>query len=65
MAREYRVISALGATAVPVPVTFGLCEDESVNGQPFYVMEFVEGHIVRDAETAERDLDVAARRRAG
>jgi aminoglycoside phosphotransferase (APT) family kinase protein len=65
MAREYRVISALGATVVPVPVTFGLCEDESVNGRPFYVMEFVEGHIVRDAETAERDLDVAARRRAG
>jgi aminoglycoside phosphotransferase (APT) family kinase protein len=65
MSREYRVISALGPTDVPVPVTFGLCEDESVNGRPFYVMEFVEGHIVRDAETAERDLDVAARRRAG
>jgi aminoglycoside phosphotransferase (APT) family kinase protein len=65
MSREYRVISALDPTDVPVPVTFGLCEDESVNGRPFYVMEFVEGHIVRDAETAERDLDVAARRRAG
>jgi aminoglycoside phosphotransferase (APT) family kinase protein len=46
-------------------VTFGLCQDETVNGRPFYVMEFVEGHIVRDAETAERDLDGAARRRAG
>src|SRR5580658_6556696 len=45
MSREYRVISALGPTDVPVPVTFGLCEDESVNGRPFYVMEFVEGHI--------------------
>jgi aminoglycoside phosphotransferase (APT) family kinase protein len=65
MTREYRVISALGTTTVPVPVTFGLCEDEAVNGRPFYVMEFVDGHIVRDAETAERDLDLGARRRAG
>ncbi|HXQ62002.1 MAG TPA: phosphotransferase family protein [Acidimicrobiales bacterium] len=65
MAREYRVISALGPTVVPVPVTFGLCEDEGVNGRPFYVMEFVEGHIVRDAETAERELDLDARRHAG
>jgi len=65
MAREYRVISALGPTVVPVPVTFGLCEDEGVNGRPFYVMEFVEGHIVRDAETAERELDLNARRHAG
>jgi len=65
MAREYRVISALGPTTVPVPVTYGLCEDEAVNGRPFYVMEFVNGHIVRDAETAERDLDLDARHRAG
>jgi len=65
MAREYRVISALGPTDVPVPITYGLCEDESVNGRPFYVMEFVDGHIVRDAETAQRVLDVDARRRAG
>jgi aminoglycoside phosphotransferase (APT) family kinase protein len=65
MTREYRVISALGPTSVPVPVTYGLCQDEAVNGRPFYVMEFVDGHIVRDAETAERDLDLAARRRAG
>ena len=65
MAREYRVITALGPTAVPVPETFGLCEDPEVNGQPFYVMEFVDGHIIRDAGAAERDLDDAARRRAG
>jgi len=65
MAREYRVISALGPTAVPVPRTHALCEDEAVNGRPFYVMEFVDGHIVRDAGGAERDLDTAGRRRAG
>jgi aminoglycoside phosphotransferase (APT) family kinase protein len=65
MAREYRVITALQPTVVPVPVTYGLCQDDEVNGRPFYVMEFVEGHIVRDAESAERDLDLDSRRRAG
>ncbi len=65
MAHEHRVITALGSSAVPVPETFGLCEDPEVNGQPFYVMEFVDGHIIRDARAAERDLDAAARRRAG
>ncbi|HEY5026069.1 MAG TPA: phosphotransferase family protein [Acidimicrobiales bacterium] len=65
MAREYRVITAVGPTAVPVPRTFGLCEDREVNGQPFYVMEFVDGHIIRDAGAAKADLDEAQRRKAG
>jgi len=65
MAREHRVMSALGPTPVPVPVTFGLCEDASVNGAPFYVMSFVEGHILRDAAAAEAGLDLATRRRVG
>src|SRR5579862_8044619 len=65
MRREFRVISALQATAVPVPRALGLCEDPEVNGPLFYVMEFVDGHIVRDAATAERALDEAARRNAG
>jgi len=65
MTREYRVISALGDTAVPVPRTYGLCEDVEVNERPFYVMEFVDGHIVRDAETARTALTEAARHRAG
>ncbi|MDI3388776.1 phosphotransferase family protein [Streptomyces sp. B-S-A8] len=43
MKREHRVISALRDTAVPVPEAVLLCEDESVIGSPFYVMEFVEG----------------------
>jgi aminoglycoside phosphotransferase (APT) family kinase protein len=47
MAREHKVVSALGPTAVPVPPVVGLCEDESVNGAPFYAMEFVEGPILR------------------
>jgi aminoglycoside phosphotransferase (APT) family kinase protein len=64
MKREHTVISALGATDVPVPETFGLCTDEAVNGAPFYVMDFVEGLILRD-EAAAAELDEATRRRAG
>lgn len=61
MSREFRVISALGDTPVPVPHTYGLCTDDDVNGAPFYVMEFVDGHIVRDAQIAEKVLDESAR----
>ena len=43
MVREHRVISALGPTDVPVPQTYALCDDESVIGAPFYVMERVAG----------------------
>ena len=52
MGREHRVIAALRDTPVPVPPAVGLCEDESVNGAPFYVMGFVEGPILRSAEDA-------------
>ncbi len=48
MVREYRVMTALTDTAVPVPRTLALCEDLAVNGAPFYVMELVEGVIYRD-----------------
>ncbi len=48
MAREWRVISALQHTRIPVPGAVVLCEDPSVIGAPFYVMDFVEGHVVRD-----------------
>ncbi|MEW2495691.1 phosphotransferase family protein [Streptomyces nodosus] len=50
MRREHRVISALHPTAVPVPRPMLLCEDESVLGAPFYVMDFVEGTPYRTAE---------------
>jgi aminoglycoside phosphotransferase (APT) family kinase protein len=43
--REYRVITALGEAGFPVARSYGLCEDESVIGTPFYVMEMVEGRI--------------------
>lgn len=47
MAREYRVMSALAPTPVPVPAMVTLCEDPSVIGAPFYVMQYVHGSILR------------------
>lgn len=49
MRREHRVMTGLWDTPVPVPRTLALCTDESVLGAPFYVMERVHGHIVREA----------------
>jgi len=65
MAREYRIIHALGPTPVPVPPALGLCTDEGVNGRPFYVMGFVEGHVLRDDAIAVRELTPAQRGIAG
>ncbi len=45
MAREHKIVSALGPTDVPVPPILGLCEDLAVNDAPFYVMGFVEGMV--------------------
>jgi aminoglycoside phosphotransferase (APT) family kinase protein len=52
MAREYRVMSALAPTDVPVPETYQLCEDPGVLGAPFYVMQNVVGHVYRTAASA-------------
>lgn len=57
--REFRVLAALQGTPVPVPRVLALCEDESVLGRMFYVMERVEGRIFWDA--ALPDLDPATR----
>jgi aminoglycoside phosphotransferase (APT) family kinase protein len=65
MGREHKVVSALGATDVPVAPVVGLCEDESVNGAPFYVMEFVEGPILRGLAEAEIFPDEGDRRAIG
>jgi aminoglycoside phosphotransferase (APT) family kinase protein len=53
MSREFRVISALEPTAVPVPRTFVLCEDPDVLGAPFYVMEKATGTPYRYARQLE------------
>ncbi|MBD62723.1 MAG: phosphotransferase family protein [Gammaproteobacteria bacterium] len=46
--REYKVMTALQNTEVPVPKTYGLCEDEDVIGTTFFVMEFLDGDIFWD-----------------
>ena len=48
VAREFRIISALQGTGVPVPPSLGLCADPAVNGAPFYVMGFVPGLVPHD-----------------
>lgn len=54
MGRENRIVSALADSGVPVAPTFGFCEEPAVNGAPFYVMGFVEGRVLHDAEAAGR-----------
>lgn len=54
MTREYRVMTALRDTAVPVPRTYALCEDERVLGAHFYVMERVHGTPYRTAAELAR-----------
>jgi aminoglycoside phosphotransferase (APT) family kinase protein len=51
--REYQVMKALAGTDVPVPRMLLLCEDASIIGTPFYVMEGVEGRVVRDLTLPE------------
>jgi aminoglycoside phosphotransferase (APT) family kinase protein len=51
--REYRVIAALGRQGFPVAEALGLCEDESVIGTAFYVMEMVEGRIFWEPDFPE------------
>ena len=46
--REYRVLSALHGTDVPVARPYVLCEDESVIGTMFYVMDYVQGRVLWD-----------------
>lgn len=57
--REYRVMSALQGTEVPVPRMLAYCEDEQIVGTPFYLMEFLDGRVLVDQslpgmEPAER-----------
>lgn len=50
MGREYRVQTGLRDTDVPVPQTIAMCEDESVIGVPFYLMDFVDGIVYSDTD---------------
>jgi len=52
MSREYRVLSALYGTAVPVPRPIAICQDAELIGAPFYLMEWVDGVVFRTSEDA-------------
>ena len=58
--REYAVMSGLHGTDVPVPQMFVLCEDESIIGRAFYIMEFMPGRVMW--EQSLPDFDPAGRR---
>ena len=63
MAREHRIIAAVGKTGVPVPRALGLCTDTEVNDAPFYVMSHVEGEVLDSADKAAL-LDPSLREQA-
>jgi aminoglycoside phosphotransferase (APT) family kinase protein len=61
MHREYRVLTALRGSGVPVPRTIGHEPDTSVTGAEFYVMDEVDGHVLRTTEDASGILDAPSR----
>jgi aminoglycoside phosphotransferase (APT) family kinase protein len=50
MNREYRVLTALSGTAVPVPTPLANCQDAEIIGAPFYLMQFVDGLVLRTTQ---------------
>lgn len=65
MVREYRALAALGPYFAPAPRVFVLCEDPSVIGAPFFVMERRQGIVVRRTMPPEIADDPHVRRRIG
>jgi len=60
MAREFGILSALHPLGVPVPKPVARCDDAELIGAPFYLMEFVDGVILRGSTPKELPLDPAA-----
>jgi aminoglycoside phosphotransferase (APT) family kinase protein len=58
--REFQVMQALQGTGVPVPHMHCLCEDESIIGRAFYIMEFMDGSIMWDPSLP--GMEASARR---
>ena len=58
--REYQVISALQATAVPVPEAVSLCRNSSVLGTHFYIMSFVNGRLFLDPSLPDASMEQRA-----
>ena len=65
MTREFTVISALRDTDVPVPAALHNCTDEGVIGAPFYLMERLHGHILRNDFPNDYATTSADKRRIG
>ena len=63
MMREYKVINALQNTPVPVPRVFAACDDPAYIGAPFYLMEYMQGDVIR-AATKDTFANTPERRRA-
>jgi aminoglycoside phosphotransferase (APT) family kinase protein len=63
--REHRIMAALAGTPVRVPVMTAACDDVDVIGVPFFVMDYVDGVVLRDQATAEAHLTEAARAATG
>ena len=64
MGREHKIVAALAGSGVPVAETLGLCRDVEVNEAPFYIMRYVPGPVLHDAETAAQ-LSVPERESLG
>jgi aminoglycoside phosphotransferase (APT) family kinase protein len=65
MGREHRILTGLAGTAVPSPQPVAICTDESVIGADFYVMELVDGLVLRDEDEVRAAFDEPGRRRVG
>jgi aminoglycoside phosphotransferase (APT) family kinase protein len=63
--REYRVLSALAGTAVRAPRPLLSCEDASIIGAPFYLMDRVDGVVIRDSLPEAFQADVESRAEIG
>lgn len=58
--REFRVMSALAGSGVPVPTMHKLCDDDAIIGSMFYIMDFIDGDIFWDAQLTEVDKGLRA-----
>jgi aminoglycoside phosphotransferase (APT) family kinase protein len=63
--REYRVLSSLAETSVRAPRPILMCDDPDVIGAPFYLMERVEGAVIRNALPQAFEVDIGCRQAIG
>jgi aminoglycoside phosphotransferase (APT) family kinase protein len=61
MSREHRIIAAVGPAGIPAPAALGYCPDPEVTGAPFYVMDFVDGVVLRSPEDVDHAFSLDQR----